>query len=295
VFNNPFRLDALASRNQRQQLDHLLRITAPHERIALLAVGVILLGLVGWAFLGSVRMGVAADGVLIQPGNRYEVVSVESGHLLDYLVAPGDLVEAGDPIARQSVPELDREVADLGARIALMESEIVDGGEGEGGLRSLLTLARISLLQAQTRRATRAMLVSQIDGEVMSLRSTRGAYLPMDEPVAQIRSPGESSLEAVLLLTPRMAQKLKAGMSASVDVLTPEGDLRRLDGKVGGVTPDAVPAWLRALQPGAPDPAHRVDVVLREADPGLRDGTPCRIRIQVDRRPAAALLDMVRS
>ena len=290
MFNNPFRQDALASRNQRQQLDHLLRITAPHERIVLLVVGLILLGLVAWAFLGSVRIGVAADGVLIEPGERHDVGAVESGNLLEYLVAPGDLVTVGDPIARQSVPALDREIADLRSRIDLMESE---GGEVGEGVGSLVALARVALLQAQSRRATRQLIVSQIDGEVTALRSTRGAYLPVGAPVAQIRSSGESTLQAVLLLAPRMARRLGPGMSAAVEVLTPAGDSRRLDGKVAGVTPGAVPSWLAALQPHAPDPVHRVDVVLDRVDLELPDGTPCRVSIHIDRRPAAALLDLV--
>ena len=44
MFNNPFREVAAANRNQRQQLDHLLRVTAPHERIILAGIGVVLLG-----------------------------------------------------------------------------------------------------------------------------------------------------------------------------------------------------------------------------------------------------------
>lgn len=290
MFNNPFRQDAMASRNQRQQLDHLLRITAPHERVVLLVVGLILLGLVAWACLGSVRIGVTGNGVLIEPGERHDVVSIEPGNLLEYLVAPGDLVKVGDPIARQSVPELDREVADLRNRIDLMESE---GGEVGEGVESLVALARVALLQSQTRRETRQLIVSQIDGEVMALRSARGAYLPVGAAVAQIRTSGESPLEAVLLLAPRLARRLSPGMTAVVDVLTPAGDPQRLDGKVIGVTPGAVPSWLAALQPHAPDPRHRVDVVLDEMDLELSDGTPCRVSIRIDRRPAAALLDLV--
>ena len=296
MFNNPFRPDALASRNQRQQLDHLLRITAPHERIVLLVVGLILLGLVVWAFLGSVRSGVAAAGLLLEPGDRYEVVSVDSGRLLEYLVGPGDVVEEGDAIARQSVPELDREVAVLRSRIDLMESEFAEGGVDERNLGALLALARVALLQAQTRHATRELIVSHIDGEVMALRSTRGAYLPAGEAVAQLRSSGEPALEAVLLLPPRMAQRLEPGMPAGVEVVTPEGGTRRLHGRVDGVTPPgAVPPWLAALQPDVPDQAHRVDVVLTEAEVAFADGTPCRVSIQIDRRPAAVLLDLVRS
>ena len=127
----------------------------------------------------------------------------------------------------------------------------------------------------------------------MGLDPSSEAQPAVGTAVAQIRTSGESSLEAVLLLAPRMARRLSPGMTAAVEVLTPAGDPLRLDGKVVEVASGAVPAWLAALQPHAPDPGHRVDVVLDEMDLELPDGTPCRVSVHIDRRPAAALLDLV--
>ena len=115
MFNNPFLEEAAASRNQRQQLDHLLRIAAPHERIILAGIGLVLLALVAWVLFGSVIRSVTIDGVLIKPGVRHEVISAEPGHLVKFLIVPGDRVEAGDPIAQQSVPELEPEQHPLDA------------------------------------------------------------------------------------------------------------------------------------------------------------------------------------
>lgn len=122
MFDNPFLEGAASSRNKRQQLDHLLRITAPHERIILAGIGVVLLALMAWALFGSIVRSVTIDGVLIEPGLRHEVVSTEPGYLVEFLVVPGDRVEAGDPIARQSVPELVRETAALRDRVEMLET-----------------------------------------------------------------------------------------------------------------------------------------------------------------------------
>ena len=81
MFDNPFLEGAASSRNKRQQLDHLLRITAPHERIILAGIGVVLLALMAWALFGSIVRSVTIDGVLIEPGLRHEVVSTEPGYL----------------------------------------------------------------------------------------------------------------------------------------------------------------------------------------------------------------------
>ena len=113
MFNTPFRKEAVSSRNQRQQLDHLLRITAPHERYILGGIGLVLLAFVAWALFGSIVRSITLEGVVIEPGARHEVISTEPGYVVEFLVAPGDRIDAGDLIARQSVPELDRETAAL--------------------------------------------------------------------------------------------------------------------------------------------------------------------------------------
>ena len=83
VFNSLFREEAAASRNQRQQLDHLLQISAPHERWLLAVFGVVLTAVAAWLFLGSLERAVTGDGFLIQPGERVNVSSTEPGHLLE--------------------------------------------------------------------------------------------------------------------------------------------------------------------------------------------------------------------
>ena len=66
MFTSLFREEAVASRNQRQQLDRLLRITAPHERVVLAGIGLVVLAFLGWALFGSVEREVRADGILIE-------------------------------------------------------------------------------------------------------------------------------------------------------------------------------------------------------------------------------------
>ena len=296
MFNSPFREEAAASRDERQQLDHLLRITAPHERIVLAGIGLVLLALVAWALFGSVVRHVTIDGVLIEPGDRHELISTEPGYLVAYLVVPGDRVEAGEPIARQSVPELERETVALRDRVELLETEVRRAGGGSDSLSTLLVSARLALLQMEARRSARESIVSQIGGEVMALRSAPGEYLPAGAAVAQIRAAEEQPLQAVLWVAPRMAQRIQAGMRASVEVVMPDSATHRLQGEVALVTAGPLPDWLGARPPEVLGAAHRVDVVLDQAsDLSLPDGTACRIRIVLGRHPPAALLDFRRS
>lgn len=293
MFGNPFIEEAADSRNKRQQLDHLLRVTAPHERVILAGIGLVLLMLVAWALFGSIVRSVTIDGILIEPGVRHEVVSTEPGHLVELLVVPGDRVEAGDPIARQSVPEMERETTALRDRVNILESELRQVGGDHGALRSLLATTRVALLQMEARRSARELIVSQIGGEVMSLRSAPGEYLPAGGAVAQLRDAQDQPLQAVLRVASRMAQRMQPGMRASVEVVMPNGTTRQLDGEVASVAPGPLPHWLAALQPAVADSAHRVDVVLHQtSDLSVPDGTPCRVRIVFGRHAPVAFFEL---
>ena len=90
MFRKDFLEKALASKDQRQQLDHLLRVTAPHERLLLAGVGVLLLALAVWRLFGSITLGLRLEGVLIEHGDRYEVMAAEPGHLVDVVVSSGE-------------------------------------------------------------------------------------------------------------------------------------------------------------------------------------------------------------
>lgn len=296
MLGNPFLQEAATNRNKRQQLDHLLRVTTPHERMILAGIGLVMLALVVWVLFGSIVRNVTIDGVLIEPGLRYELVSTEPGYLVEFLAVPGDRVKVGDPIARQSVPELDSETAALRDQIEILETEFRQAGGEGSNLRSLLTAAQVALVQVEARRSARELIVSPVDGEVTALQSAPGEYLPAGGAVAQLREAEDQPLQAVLQVAPRMAQRIQPGMRASVEIMMPDGVKRRLDAEVTSVTPGPLPNWLASLGPATPDSTHRVDVDIRQAsDLSLPDVTPCRVRIVLGQQPLTVLLGFGRS
>ena len=290
MFGNPFLQESGSSRNKYQQLDHLLRVTAPHERMILAGIGLVMLALLAWAMFGSIVRSVTVDGILFEPGVRHELVSSEPGYLEAFLVAPGDHVEVGNPIARQSVPELDGETAALRDRVEMLKSELrqVDG-EGSG-LPSLLAAAQVALLQMEARRSARELIVSPVAGTVTALRSASGEYLPAGGAVAQVRETEDQPLQAVVQVAPRMAKRIQPGMRASVEITMPDDVQQRFDGEVSSVIPGPLPNWLATRRPAVPNATHRVDVVLHHAsDLSLPDVTPCRVRIVLGQQPITAL------
>ncbi len=281
---------AAANRNKRQQLDHLLRIVAPHERIILGSIGLALLALVVWVIFGSIVRSVTVDGVLLKPGVRHEVVSIEPGHLVKFLVALGDQVEEGAPVARQTVPELEREMIALRDQIEILEAGIRQvGGDGT---HSLLTSAQEALLQMESRRVAKEVVVSHMSGEVMALKATPGDYLPAGSVVAQLRNHKNKPLQAVLQVDPRIAKRLHTGMQASVEIVMPDGAMREVKGVVASITSGLLPHWLAAFRPEGTNNAYRIDIALHpQSDLAVPDGTPCRVRIVLGQHSLITLLD----
>lgn len=291
MFKSPFLEEAAASRSERQQLDHLLRIAAPHERLLLAGIGALVLALMSWALFGSVVRTVTIDGVLIKPGDRHEVVSSEPGRLAEYLVDVGDQVEAGDPVARQSVPDLDRERQILRDRVDLLQEEFRDSAGGGAALRSRLASARSAMLQLEARRSARESLASHVDGEVMVLGLTAGDYMPPGTAVAQIRTAESDTVLAVTQVGSRLAGSIRSGMKATIEVAVPNGGVRRLNAGVALVTPGPLPKWLAAEHAPVVGEVYRVDVALDpKADLLDVDGAACRIRVVLGRHRPIALL-----
>lgn len=260
-FGNSFREQAMAASENRQQLDRLLRVTAPHERIVLAATGLLLAGLGVWVLFGGIDREITLQGVLLEPGQRYEVVATEPGYLVEYLVEPGDRVEPGTTIARQRI-------------------------------RAPAGVVGMAVPGPERQRPDSEPIASQMGGEVTVLRATLGDYLSAGTAIAQLREPVNRPLQAAVRASPRVAQRLRAGMPASVEVQLPGGETHRLDGRVSAVMGPS-PVWLLHWPPAEAETAPRIDIDL-EPVPGVvfSDGTPCRVRISLGRYSLAALLGL---
>lgn len=281
--------ETAASRNKRQQLDHLLKVTVPHELVVLAGIGLLLLLVLAWALFSSLEDAVTTDCVLIKPGVRHDVVSAEPGQLLEYFVAPGEHVEAGAGIARQSVPELAREIAALRDRVHLLERDARVAGGSDDGLAALLNSARVAMLDRQALHSVRETIVAQNSGQVMALHSAPGSYLLARMPIAQIRSVSDTPTRVVLAVPPRLAQHVQPGMRASVKVAAYGDEELALSGKVMAIADGRLPHWLAGFLSASEATHQRIDIALDVAS-DLADGTACRARVILARRPPIALL-----
>ena len=73
MFDNPFdsfHSTVAESKQEREQLDRLLTISTPRERLLVIAVALLLFILAAWIFLGNVPRSLAVDGVLVEPADN---------------------------------------------------------------------------------------------------------------------------------------------------------------------------------------------------------------------------------
>ncbi len=157
-----------------------------------------LLGL--WALFGSVPRHIRAQATIV-PRQQYHVGAPLSAALEEVLVAPGDHVKAGQPLARFETRELVLEEARLAAdlqlhtlsiRAALAVGAASDLGIAQAKKRS--AEVALELVRAQIERST---LVAAVDGTVLNgdLRDRVGDTFSRGEPLFVVGSMDEWLLE----------------------------------------------------------------------------------------------------
>lgn len=111
--NNPFDSfhDMVAeAKAEREQLDRLLTISTPRERLLVAAIGLLLAVLVGWLFLGSVPRTVTLNAVLVEGEKTVEALAraesdvaphIKAGMpaLIELRAAPGTQIRFNGTVA----------------------------------------------------------------------------------------------------------------------------------------------------------------------------------------------------
>ena len=71
MFNNPFdsfHNTVAEGKEEREQLDRLLTISTPRERLLVAVIALLLCILAGWLFFGNVPRSIEVAGALVEPG-----------------------------------------------------------------------------------------------------------------------------------------------------------------------------------------------------------------------------------
>lgn len=100
--NKLFRKAALEKLSSPERLDQMIRITSPLGWLSFGAIALIIIVIIIWGFFGTISTTVEANGILTRTGGIYVIQSPSAGIVLSINVKAGDVVKAGEVVARLS-------------------------------------------------------------------------------------------------------------------------------------------------------------------------------------------------
>lgn len=279
-----FRPAALARRGQTEDLDRLLRVTAPHEWVVLAVLAVALVLVLVWGVFGRIERSVTAECVLVESGEMHPVMAESEGSVAAVLVAAGEEVQQGDPLARLASAELEARVAAARALVAVLEA---DPEPSEASVN----VARSELAALEAVLESRLHISSPSSGTVVWIGLSPAELVAPGDEVAGVRA-GTGGTRAFSFVEPDLAARLSEGMGALVQPLgarpaDADGEaLHAVVAEVSRVQPEP-PTWLaRTGGISASSPGAAVVLDFEEPPPRAVDGDPCRVRITVgEERP----------
>ncbi len=133
MFNNPFgsfHNIVAEAKNEREQLDRLLTISTPRERLLVVAIAVLLLILSAWLFLGSVAQTLAVEGILVEQGEQLPDDNRTLQTLVWFKSDAALQVEAGMPVV-VGLDVADGSPGTLGGEIRAISTVPFSGGLSE--------------------------------------------------------------------------------------------------------------------------------------------------------------------
>lgn len=147
MFNNllnSFHETVAEAKEDREQLDRLLTISTPRERLLVAAIAVFLCALLAWLFFGNVARSIVVDGVIVEQGETLSdgSVSVEALAWINSEIAPD--ITAGMPVLIE--PEsADGETDAPGGTVRAIAAEPVSGGPAAFETAAPVSVHRIDI------------------------------------------------------------------------------------------------------------------------------------------------------
>ena len=288
-----FRKEAMAYRGKTEPLNGLLRVTAPHEWLIIIGLGIALLAIVVWGFFGQIDRAVAVECIVAHPGERHDVISTVTGSIDEVYIQVGDVVDVDQPLAHVIVPDTGQHaaLAQARARVSALENR------ADASLEEI-SLARVSLAELEAVYEESQYVRSAHAGTVTSSSLAVGRALTPGMTVARILDDSDSSLEAITYLVPSESEHIETGMEA---VITPavNGTVgeQPLEGEVTFVAErlSTTPAWIADFGLAARQRGLLVRMGFHSAaDVGqFQDGDICSARIVLGTEAPIRLLNVL--
>lgn len=119
-----FRESALQQLSSPEQLDQVIRITRPRAWIVLSAIGLVLGAALIWSIFGSLPTSITGQGLIIQKGGIFNVVSLGGGVVDSFgPFLPGQKITKGQVLGQVAQPVLSQQLEAANAEVRRLELE----------------------------------------------------------------------------------------------------------------------------------------------------------------------------
>jgi len=105
-----------------EELDQLVRVSAPVAWLAFWFLAILIVGVVVWSFYSTAPVKISAQGIIIAKSGVAEVSATSQGQIVGLAFKVGDQIEKGDPVAEIVQPSI---AEDIAAKTAELEQLLI--------------------------------------------------------------------------------------------------------------------------------------------------------------------------
>ncbi|WP_419838462.1 hypothetical protein [Candidatus Poriferisodalis sp.] len=207
--SNPlYRRSAYEHRGRVAPIDGILRVSAPHEWLVLLALAAMIVAAVVWSFAGRLESGVSGPCSLRPAGERHTVTATVSGVVTEVLARPGHRLASGAPLLRVTSPEVSLAAELARVRAAALGAQHPDSADAVAARAEAEALADVE--------ASGTLVRTPFRGTLVSSAPRLGDTLMLGAPIAEIHQAADGPPQATIFLTGVDAARARPGMKVSV-------------------------------------------------------------------------------
>lgn len=231
-----FRKASIDKVSSPEQLDLLMRVTAPAGWIALVAVGVMLIAVGVWSVLGSIPDLVTAGGTLFRGERLYDVKATMGGHIVALSVQPDSMVVAGQTIAKlqreqessEQVQATKEQMTAVDAQIQADKDQLAANSVNIAKYRSAIARSKDQLDQLRRQYELQKQLVDQgikapkdLYAIKQQMDEMQGAIESNESEIQQLQAKAVS-IQADIETTQSRSLLTQAGLKSTTEVKSPE-------------------------------------------------------------------------
>ncbi|HOW26402.1 MAG TPA: HlyD family efflux transporter periplasmic adaptor subunit [Bacteroidales bacterium] len=229
MLQNPiFREKAFQRLTSPEKLDELLQVTSARSWLILIALILMIVIFIVWAFTGTITSSASGPGLFNRP--REQIVALYPGWIDTIYVYPGSHVKAGQMLAEITPEDLLLPIARLQSELSVIRQQ--DSTDQNPYVRDI----ERQLKELTELADTRSGIVSPSNGTIAEVKIIPGTVIPPGEVLFSLQKWTNDTHPSVIFLLPEPEIKeVKTGMDVQI-IMDDDRDRTRFAGKIDFVS-----------------------------------------------------------